>query len=213
MTTAARNVNPVADLILACGRLARMPELHPSLAARWSPRAFDGRHEVGRAELAVLLEAARWAPSAGNAQPWRFTIGRRDDETHKRIFACLAGSEQRWAWRASALIVASYATTGRSAELDAMSLQHVRAAYDLGQSVAHLGVQASALRLHTRQIIDFDRPTLRRELDLPDTVTPHAVVAVGRLGDPATLPADLRHREFRLRERRPVAELLLTSAL
>ena len=215
-----------------------MPELHPLLAGRWSPRGFDGLHEVGHAELASLLEAARWAPSAGNGQPWRFAIGRRDDETHKRIFECLAGEDQRWAWRASALVAAGYVTpvtgsavpmvpTARrpadrvvSAEAPASTTAAVTgpdgaagaigAAYDLGQAVAHLGVQASALRLHTHQMVGFDAVRLHRELNLPEAVTVHAVVAVGRLGDPAVLPRDLQLREFRLRERWPIEQLLLT---
>jgi nitroreductase len=181
-----------------------MPELHPLLAGRWSPCGLDSRHEVGRAELASLLEAARWAPSTENAQPARFVLGRRDDEPYKRIFSCLDDDEQRWAWRASALIAAGYATVGEPGP---------DAAYDLGQAVAHLGVQACALRLHTHQILGFDADRLHRELELPGAVAVHTVVAVGRLGDPASLPPDLRRREFRLRERRPVADLLLASAL
>lgn len=182
-----------------------MPELHPSLAGRWSPRAFETRHDIGRADLITLLEAARWAPSAGNTQPWRFVVGRRDDEAHKHIFSCLDRDEQRWAWRASALIVAAYTTSD--------GIPADRAAYDLGHAIAHLGVQATALRLHTHQMSRFDPDMLRDELSLPVDVVPHAVVAVGRLGDPTTLPEDLRLLEFRLRERRPVQQLLLACVL
>jgi hypothetical protein len=180
-----------------------MPELHPLLAGRWSPCGFDSRHEVGRTELASLLEAARWAPSEANGQPWRFVLGRRDDEPYKRIFDCLGDDEQRWAWRASALIVAAFV---------APSATEV-AAFDLGQSVAHLAVQAMALHLHTHRIAVFDAGRLHRELELPTDVVIHSIVAVGRLGDPATLPGDLQRREFRLRERRPVSDLVLASAL
>jgi hypothetical protein len=180
-----------------------MPELHPLLAGRWSPCGFDSRHDVGRAEIASMLEAARWAPSESNGQPWRFVVGRRDDEPYKRIFECLGADEQRWAWRASALIVAGYATG---------AADRPGAAYDLGQAVAHLAVQAMALRLHTHQMAGFDGARLHRELELPFDVTVHTIVAVGRLGDPATLPGDLRRREFRLRDRRPVTELVLASA-
>lgn len=179
-----------------------MPELHPFLADRWSPRAFDTHHDLGTADVRALLEAARWAPSAGNGQPWRFLVGRRDDETHKRLFACLGAEEQRWAWQASALILAAYQPG---------DAQHdVRAAYDLGHAVAHLGIQAAGQSLHTHQMMSFDPVRLRQEFDLPADVVPYAVVAVGRVGDPATLPADLRHREFRLRERRPLDDLLLS---
>jgi hypothetical protein len=181
-----------------------MPVLHSLLAGRWSPRAFDSRYEIGRTELTSLFEAARWAPSSGNDQPWRFVLGRRDDEAHKRILDCLGEDDQRWAWGASVLIAAAYVTTGS---------YRTRVAYDLGQAVAHLGLQATALGLHTHQIVDLDTARLHHELDLPRTVAVHAVVAVGRLGDPATLPDDLRRREFRLRERVPVEDLLLASVL
>jgi nitroreductase len=172
-----------------------MAELHCVLAGRWSPRGFDDRYELRHADLASVLEAARWAPSEANTQPWRFAVGRRDDETYKRIFTALGDEDQRWAGRASALIAAGYVGV---------------AAYDLGQAVAHLGVQAVALGLHTRQVVSLDLASLHTELALPRDVTLHAVVAVGRLGDPDTLPADLRRREFRLRTRRPVAELTLS---
>jgi nitroreductase len=189
-----------------------MPELHPLLAGRWSPCGFDIRHEVGRTELASLLEAARWAPSEGNGQPWRFVIGRRDDEPYKRIFECLDPDEQRWAWRASALIAAGYATPHSRLD-DAGPIKDTAVAYDLGQAIAHLGVQAMALRLHTHQMAGLDAVRLHRELELPCDVAVHTVVAVGRLGDPSSLPTDLRRREFRLRERRPVSDLVLASAL
>ena len=175
-----------------------MPELHPLLAGRWSPRGFDDRYELRQAELESMLEAARWAPSAGDAQPWRFVVARRDTPAYKRILTALTDDDQRWAGRASVLVAAG----------------HVGGAdpYELGQAVAHLGVQAVALGLHTRQVLEFDAAALHQDLDLPAAVRLHAVVAAGRLGDPATLPPDLRRLEFRLRERRPIGELLLSSA-
>jgi nitroreductase len=180
-----------------------MPELHPLLADRWSPRAFDPNADVTGAELESLLEAARWAPSTGNSQPWRFVTGQRDDETHKRILANLAEDDQRWADRASALLVGAHLTTTGSGD----RMPH--AAYDLGQAVAHLSVQATALGLHLRQMIGFDRAGLRTDLDLPARVEPRVVIAVGRLGDPLSLPADLRSSETGLRRRRPMADLRL----
>ena len=197
-----RTVNPMLDRPGPYGRLGLMPQLHRLLAGRWSPRGFDDHHELFPAELASLLEAARWAPSDGNVQPWRFVLGHRDDEPYKRMFTALDDADQRWAGRASALVTAAY-TTAQGPD--------PAAAYDLGQAVAHLGVQAVALGLHTRQIITFDTDLLRRELDLPPDVVPHAVVAVGRLGDPDTLPVDLRQGEFRLRSRRSILDLVLSA--
>jgi nitroreductase len=179
-----------------------MSELHPLLSARWSPRAFDPLATLADAELASLLEAARWAPSAANSQPWRFMVGRRDHEAYKLIFNNLAERNQRWAGRASALLLGAHATVSATGE----PLSH--GAYDLGQSMAHLTVQASALGLYAHQMVDFDPAGIRVDLDLPDDVTPLVVVAIGRLGDPSLLPPDLRRQETALRVRRPVAELL-----
>ncbi|PZG22182.1 nitroreductase [Micromonospora craterilacus] len=176
-----------------------MADLTPLLAFRWSPRSFDPGAELTRAEAATLLEAARWAPSVGNRQPWRFAIGHRDDEMFKRIAVNLPPAEQRWAGRASALLLAAHPRTG-----------HPFAAYDLGQAVAHLTVQATALGLHVRQLTDFDRAGLVADLDLPDDVRPYVVVAVGQLGDPLSLPADLVAEESALRHRRPLAEIVLS---
>ncbi|MCM0673752.1 nitroreductase family protein [Micromonospora phytophila] len=178
-----------------------MAHLTPLLAFRWSPRSFDPTAELAPAEASALLEAARWAPSAGNAQPWRFALGRRDDETWKRILVNLPGRDQRWAARASALVLGAHLTAGPG------STGH--APYDLGQAVAHLTVQATALGLHVRQLHDLHAAGLTADLDLPVGVRPHVVVAVGQVGDPLSLPADLLASETGLRRRRPLAELLL----
>lgn len=175
-----------------------MADLTPLLAFRWSPRAFDPAAELTGAEASSLLEAARWAPSTGNAQPWRFALGHREDETWKRLLVSLPPGDQRWARRASALVLGAH--TGGDAE---------RGAYDLGQAMAHLTVQATALGLYVHQLTSFDRAGLAADLDLPVGIRPLVVAAVGRLGDPAVLPEELRQRETGLRRRRPLAALLL----
>src|ERR1019366_3381268 len=80
------------------------PQLHALLASRWSPARFDPAHEVSRAEVESLLEAARWAPLAGNSQPWAFIVGRRGDAVHGRLVAHLAGSSASWAPGAGVLV-------------------------------------------------------------------------------------------------------------
>ncbi|MER5700990.1 nitroreductase family protein [Micromonospora sp. NPDC002296] len=223
-----------------------MADLTPLLAFRWSPRAFDPTAALPSAEADSLLEAARWAPSAGNRQPWRFALGHRDDETYKRILANLPAAEQRWARHAAALLLGAHLTADpavtaapgrppRAVDADdagaagaggpaagpdrsagvgdgrgsAVSGPAGRAAYDLGQAVAHLTVQATALGLYVRQLAAFDAAGLAADLDLPAGIRPLVVAAVGRLGDPFSLPEELQRQETGLRRRRPLAELLL----
>ena len=180
-----------------------MVELSPLLAARWSPHAFDPEATLTDAEVLSLLEAARWAPSAGNSQPWRFIVGQRDDETYKRILTNVGPANQRWAGSASLLLLGAHTAT------IPVGCPPSQAAYDLGQAVAHLTIQATALHLHAHQLSGIDLAGLRIDLDLPTDVRPHVVVAVGRLGDPLALPDDLRRWETGLRQRRPLADLLL----
>jgi len=178
-----------------------MSELHPLLATRWSPLAFDPVAVLSDDDVGSLLEAARWAPSFANGQPWRFAVGRRDEETYKRVLESLSPECQQWAGNASALLVAAH--------LDRAGLPH--AEYDLGQAVAHLTVQATAMRLHVHQIADFDATALKGDLEMPDDLHPFVVVAVGRLGDPAMLPPALRVWETALRTRIPITELLVNQ--
>lgn len=185
------------------GTLGRMVELSPLLAARWSPHAFDPEATVTDTDVLSLLEAARWAPSAGNSQPWRFIVGQRDDETYKRILTNVGPADQRWAGNASLLLLGAHTATIPA------GCPPTQAAYDLGQAVAHLTIQATALHLYAHQLAGIDLAGLRIDLDLPVGVRPHVVVAVGRLGDPLALPDDLRRWETGLRQRQPLADLLL----
>ena len=177
--------------------------LHPLLARRWSPRGFDADYELTETELVALLEAARWAPSAGNSQPWRFLIGRRGDATFDAIVELLAPGNQPWAPRASVLIVAIADTTE--------SPMSPWVLYDTGQAVAHLSVQATALGLAVHQMGGFDSAGVAARFRLAPELKPMSVVAVGRLDPAADLPEPYAERERAPRERRPVSELVLAG--
>jgi nitroreductase len=177
--------------------------LHPLLAGRWSPRGFDGMAELGEAELDNLLEAARWAPSAANLQPWRFIVGRRADATFERIVAVLADGNKAWAPNASLLIVAVAAT------VDGEGKPQRWAEYDTGQAVAHLSLQAEALGLNVHQMGGFDPAGLVETFALAEGFVPISVTAIGRLDPDAPLPDYLHERERAPRVRRPLAELLI----
>ena len=176
--------------------------VHPLLAERWSPRGFDQVHELGEDSLTALLEAARWAPSAQNSQPWRFLVTRRGEEAHGRLFAALAPGNQAWAGTASALILVAASTT-------ADGRQQPWALYDTGQAVAALVTQAQADGLAVHQMGGFDTAAVRAQFGLVDTLTPVVILAIGRPGSSAELPEPLAARETAPRTRHPVTDLLL----
>jgi nitroreductase len=177
--------------------------VHPLLSRRWSSRAFDPGHELEEEQLTALLEAARWAPSASNTQPWRFAVARRGTAEHGAVLGTLASGNQAWARDASALVVVAARTTGDDGAAQPWAV------YDVGQAVAHLSVQAQAEGLAVHQMGGFDRDRLTSVLSA-DEVTPLVVVAVGLRGEPARLTEPFAGRETAARVRLPIDDLLLT---
>jgi nitroreductase len=179
--------------------------VHPLLAERWSPRGFDRAHEIGDEALAALLEAARWAPSAQNSQPWRFLVTRRGDPAHDRLFAALAPGNQAWAGAASALVLVAARTAGDDGRPQPWAL------YDTGQAVAALVTQAQADGLSVHQMGGFDTGAVHAGFGLGEDLTPVVVLAVGRHDIAAGLPGPLAAREAAPRTRHPVSDLLLPA--
>ncbi|MQA34338.1 nitroreductase family protein [Modestobacter roseus] len=177
--------------------------LHPLLAERWSPRGWDAGHELLDDQLTALLEAARWAPSANNSQPWRFGVARRGTAAFAAVREALARGNQLWAHAASALVVVAAETVGPD------GAPRPWAAYDTGQAVAHLTVQAQHEGLAVHQLGGFDRDRVSALLDLPATVVPLVVLTVGRRDSAAELPEVLAAREQAPRDRVPLDALLL----
>jgi nitroreductase len=163
--------------------------LHPLLEARWSPTVFDATHAIGGDELESLLEAARWAPSAGNSQPWSFIVGRRGDATHTRLVRHLAQSSAEWAPTASVLI----ANLSHRFVEDTDWEYSEFSAYDLGQVVAHMSIQAASLRLAVRQFRAFRREAMAEEFALPAHWEVTTMSAIGRVPD-GVGPAGMRSR-------------------
>jgi nitroreductase len=180
--------------------------VHPLLAERWSPRGFDRGHEIGDDHVVALLEAARWAPSAGNSQPWRFLVTRRGESAYGRLFAALNPGNQAWAGAASALVLVAARTAADNGAPQPWAL------YDTGQAVASLVTQAQAHGLAVHQIGGFDSDAVRAEFGLDQTLTPVVVLAVGRADPDAELPSHLADREVAPRTRHPLSDLLLADA-
>ena len=179
--------------------------VHPLLAERWSPRGFDHGHEIGDDHVTALLEAARWAPSAGNSQPWRFLVTRRGEDAHGRLFTALYPGNQAWAGAASALVLVAARTAAADGTPQPWAL------YDTGQAVAALVTQAQAHGLAVHQIGGFDTDAVRAGFGLDQALTPVVVLAVGRADPDAQLPGHLAAREAAPRTRYPVSDLLLAD--
>ena len=176
----------------------------PVIAGRWSARSFADR-EVSPADLAKVFEAARWAASAYNDQPWRFLVGRRGSSTYKKIFSTLGGFNRDWAGVAPVLILgAASATFSHNGSANAYAL------YDLGAAAAALTLQASALGLRSHSMAGFDHAAARQLFQIPDDYHLGAVIALGYQGEPSALVQEnLIALETTPRTRKPLSEFVL----
>jgi nitroreductase len=175
--------------------------LLPAIAARWSPRAFDPGCPLTEADLTPLLEAARWAASSSNMQPWRLAWALRGEPAFDRILATLAAGNQVWAHRAGALLI------GCAVLARPNGAPNRHAAHDLGQALAQLAVQATADGIALHMMGGFDVAAAREALAVPEGIEPYTAVALGWPGDPALLEEPLRARETAPRERLPLAAM------
>ncbi|MDR2637762.1 MAG: nitroreductase family protein [Zoogloeaceae bacterium] len=177
----------------------------PLFVNRWSPRAFD-ESSIPKAELQRFFEAARWAPSAYNAQPWRFVYARRDTP-HWEIFLALLGQYNRdWARRASALVIVlsarDFVLPGQGKVIDTGYQS-----FDTGAAVACFSLQASMAGWHSHIIAGLDKERTKEALGIPEGYTVEVAIAVGRQGDAQILPPTLQQREAPS-GRNPLASLM-----
>ena len=180
--------------------------IHDLLKRRWSPRAFSDR-PVEPDRLRSLLEAARWAPSSSNEQPWSFLVATKDEQAeYGRLLSCLVEGNSLWAQRAPMLMVS---VARMSFEEGGEPNRH--AYYDVGQAVADLSVQATALGLMVHQMAGFHPDKVRELYGVPKEFEPVAAIALGYPGDPQSLPEKLKQRELAPRERKPIAQFVFTG--
>lgn len=181
--------------------LTRTP-IAPLLADRWSPRGFDENHQISRDDLLSIIEAARWAPSAGNTQPWAFIAARRGSAEFDAIAAALTGFNQVWAARSSAFIVFS-TVPARGAKMPRW------VEYDLGQAAASATVQAEYIGLSTHQMGGFSADAIRSAFNLPEGVNPTTVMALGVFDDSESVPDEVQQRDLAERHRLPLDQVML----
>lgn len=177
------------------------PRVEKLIVDRWSPRSFD-RSEISIADLNVIFEAAGWAPSAYNIQPWRFLYARRGDANWERFLSLLVEFNQSWTKDASALIFVVSDGMSRHGDTPKPSWTH---SFDTGAAWGLLALQAKAMGYDTHGMIGLDIERAAQELGLPDDHRVEAAIAIGRRGPVENLPEKLQEREVPS-GRKPVSE-------
>lgn len=171
------------------------------VSKRWSPYAFAPRMPP-EVDLRSLFEAARWAPSSFNEQPWRYVVATKEDAAeHAKVLSCLVEGNQVWAKAAPVLALGCAALKhARNGKPNAAAL------HDLGLASASLTFEATARGLHVHQMIGIVPERVREVFRVPEDFQPLTGLAVGYLADPGALPENLRARDTTPRTRRPLAE-------
>lgn len=180
--------------------------VHELIRERWSPRAFSEK-QIPEEVLSSLFEAARWAPSSNNEQPWAFLVAKRDDkENFEKSLQALVEFNAQWAKHASVLgfAVSELAFAKNNSP-------NRNAFYDTGAAMALLSMEATARGLFVHQMAGFDPETARENFSIPAGWEAIAAFAIGYPGDPASLPQPYRDRELAPRTRKPVREFVMTG--
>ena len=180
--------------------------IHEILGNRWSTVAFDGR-PIERDKLLSVMEAARWAPSSRNEQPWAFLVATKEDSQNFEAMAgVLVSGNKIWAEKAPALIL-----TLAHTQLAKDGAPNRHGFYDLGQATANLIAQATSLGLATHQMGGFDVEAARARFHIPVGWEPLSVIALGYRADPETLPEQLRGRELGPRSRKQLQTFVFSG--
>ena len=175
------------------------------IAIRRSPRSFDEQVVISDTDLIGILEAARWAPSAFNGQPWRFFVGKRGDGTFNQILTSLVEFNQGWAKNASALILVAAQPTRDDGSI------HADYQFDCGLAVAQLVIETHDRGLVAHQMTGFDKDKARTNVEMPTELVPVVVIAIGKQDSHEKLSGGLAEREVAPRERKTLEEIVLVG--
>lgn len=174
---------------------------------RWSPRAFADT-PISDDDLRQILDAARWAMSSYNEQPWRYVVAKKDDpEAYDRVLACINEFNRKWAGTAPVLMLAFAKST-----FSGNGTRNRHARHDVGAASAFLTLQAAKLDLYVHQMAGILPDVIEETFDLPDDVEPVTALALGEIGDPDDLPEDLAQREYAKRSRKPLSEVVFDAS-
>jgi nitroreductase len=180
--------------------------VHDLIANRWSPYAFSDR-SVPVEALRSLFEAARWAASSYNEQPWSYVMATQDDTANfEKVLSCLVEGNQTWAKRAPVLAIGC-----TSLKFTRNGQPNAAALHDLGQASANLALEAEARGLAVHQMIGILPDRAREIFQIPEGVQPLTGLAIGFPGDPTTLPEQIGSRDAGRRGRKPLAEFVFSG--
>jgi nitroreductase len=180
--------------------------IHEPFGRRWSPRAFSER-PVEPEKLLSLFEAARWASSSSNEQPWAFIVATNaDPKNYEAMLGVLVDFNRGWARKAPVLIL-----TLAHTQFDKDGRPNRHALYDLGQAAANLSLQATAIGLATHPMAGFNVEAARQRFAVPEGWEPVSVIALGYPGDPGSLDDTLRQRELAQRQRKPLSSFVFSG--
>lgn len=174
-------------------------EINRLIAKRWSPRVFDADHAIEDDKITALMEAAHWAPSCFNEQPWRFIVCNRhsNEVAWQYAVSCLAPKNQLWAKDAPLLIMAC-----ANEEFSYNGSANRWAQYDTGAASENICLQATSMGLFAHQMGGFDAERAHEVFKIPQQITPMAMIAVGYIGDIKKLDASFVEAEKANRERK-----------
>jgi nitroreductase len=180
--------------------------IHELLATRWSPYAFQDR-PVSEADLLSVFEAARWAASSFNEQPWSYIVATKEHpEQFQRVLSCLVDFNQAWARAAPVLAL------GIASLRFARNGQVNRAAvHDLGLAAGNLLVEATARGLFVHQMLGIHPDKARATFEIPEGFEAWTAIAIGYRGEPTDLPEALRERELMPRQRKPLSQFVFSG--
>ena len=179
-------------------------EILELLARRWSTRAYTER-SIEPETLRRLFEAARWAPSSGNGQPWSFLVARKEDSAEFEKLASVLNPGNAWAKSAAALAI-SVASLDR-----APGKPNQHAWHDVGLACENMALQATALGLSVHMMGGFSAEKAREVFEISDRYAPVAAIAIGYPADPNTLPEELRKKDLTPRQRKPIREFVFSG--
>lgn len=181
--------------------------VHELIRNRWSPRSFANK-PVPEDVLRSLFEAARWAASSYNEQPWSYVVATKDDpENYKKMLSVLVQFNAKWAQNAPVLAISvahrHFSHNGKPNPV---------AFHDVGAANAQLTTEATARGLLVHQMAGFSADKARQTFSIPEGWDPVSAIAIGYPGDPQTLPEDFRKSELAPRTRKPIREFVMTGS-